>query len=176
MKKFSIVWIGVMFVFSISLSAQELTQSIKGQVVEIHTGNPVAFANVIVTNQSSQHGTLSDQEGYFKIINVAVGRQNLSFSLMGYKSVQLENIELLSGKELFVSIEMEEEILKIEEVSIKGQKKKDQPLNDMAFLSSRSFTVEETERYAGSGGDPARMVQNFAGVSSAGDRRNDNRN
>jgi hypothetical protein len=42
----------------------------------------------------------------------------------------------------------------------------------MAGVSARSFTVEETEKYAGSWGDPARMASNYAGVFTNGDRYN----
>jgi hypothetical protein len=40
-------------------------------------------------------------------------------------------------------------------------------------LSARAFSTEETDRYAGSRGDPARMASNFAGVSGTDDSRND---
>lgn len=43
----------------------------------------------------------------------------------------------------------------------------------MAVVSVRTFSVEETDRYAGSRGDPARMASNFAGVQGADDSRND---
>src|SRR5690554_7319616 len=43
----------------------------------------------------------------------------------------------------------------------------------MALISARQFSVEETNRYAGSRGDPARMASNFAGVQGADDSRND---
>lgn len=43
----------------------------------------------------------------------------------------------------------------------------------MATVSARSFTVEETSRYAGSLNDPSRMAANYAGVSSTSDARND---
>ena len=43
----------------------------------------------------------------------------------------------------------------------------------MALVSARSFTIEETNKYAGSYGDPARMAANYAGVLSARDNRND---
>jgi hypothetical protein len=43
----------------------------------------------------------------------------------------------------------------------------------MATVSARTFSVEETEKYAGSRGDVARMAMNYAGVSSANDQRND---
>ncbi len=41
------------------------------------------------------------------------------------------------------------------------------------LVSARSFTIEETERYAGSLGDPSRMASNYAGVSMVSDQRND---
>jgi hypothetical protein len=43
----------------------------------------------------------------------------------------------------------------------------------MATVSARTFTVEETEKYAGSRGDIARMAMNYAGVSASNDSRND---
>ena len=43
----------------------------------------------------------------------------------------------------------------------------------MATVSSRTFTVDETRRYAGSRGDVARMASNYAGVQVANDNRND---
>lgn len=43
----------------------------------------------------------------------------------------------------------------------------------MATVSARSFTIEETSRYAGSIGDPSRMASNYAGVTGANDSRND---
>jgi len=51
--------------------------------------------------------------------------------------------------------------------------KKGEVSNEMALVSSRSFSVEETDRYAGSRSDPARMASNFAGVQGADDSRND---
>ena len=41
------------------------------------------------------------------------------------------------------------------------------------MVSARSFTIDETERYAGSLGDPSRMAANYAGVTSVSDQRND---
>lgn len=41
------------------------------------------------------------------------------------------------------------------------------------MANMKSFSIEETERYAGSRQDPARMAQNFAGVQGTNDSRND---
>lgn len=43
----------------------------------------------------------------------------------------------------------------------------------MTSVSTRTFDVLETERYAGSRQDPARMASNFAGVQGTDDSRND---
>jgi len=51
-------------------------------------------------------------------------------------------------------------------VLTKAHTRKDKALNSMASISARSFTVEETRRYAGSMDDPARMASAFAGVAT----------
>ncbi len=63
--------------------------------------------------------------------------------------------------------------MEMQEVVIKAGRRKDQAINDMATVSARTFSVEETERFAGSLGDPARMVANYAGVMTQNDSRND---
>ncbi|MBK9456946.1 MAG: hypothetical protein IPO24_15865 [Bacteroidetes bacterium] len=58
-------------------------------------------------------------------------------------------------------------------MEIKAYQDKREVNNEMAVVSVRTFSVEETDRYAGSRGDPARMASNFAGVQGADDSRND---
>src|SRR5690606_5335430 len=59
-----------------------------------------------------------------------------------------------------------------EEVVVTGRKK-GEVINEMATVSATSFSVEETNRYAGSRGDPARMMSNYAGCQGTDDSRND---
>jgi hypothetical protein len=68
---------------------------------------------------------------------------------------------------------MEESVKKnLGEVKI-GARKTGETINEMATVSTRTFDVHETERYAGSRQDPARMASNFAGVQGTDDSRND---
>jgi hypothetical protein len=60
---------------------------------------------------------------------------------------------------------MKEQISELEEVVVKAYTKKDKPLNSMATVSARTFSVEEARRYAGGFDDPARLVSSFAGVT-----------
>ena len=55
---------------------------------------------------------------------------------------------------------------------VTAESEKGKPNNELAFISARSFTVEETKRYAASINDPARMALSFAGVASTDDGSN----
>jgi hypothetical protein len=69
-----------------------------------------------------------------------------------------------SGQEITLNIELQKSDIELEEVVVSVSKST--PLNNMATLSSRQFTVEETQRYAGGMDDPARLTAAFAGVAN----------
>jgi hypothetical protein len=151
----------------------QLFQNIRGRVIDKGTGVPLTGATVILLNSEPVKGTICDENGKFKIENVNIGRQGVKVSFLGYYDKTIGGIMVSSGKETVLEIELEEKLLTLNEVTIKGNISKDEVLNDMALISSRSFTIEETERFAGSMGDPARMVANYAGVMTQNDTRND---
>jgi hypothetical protein len=72
-----------------------------------------------------------------------------------------------------ITIEMDESVIEGKEVVVTSEKSKDQPLNDMSAVSTRTFSVEETQRYAAAVNDPGRMVISYAGVVSADDGNNE---
>ncbi len=164
-----------LFLIKINVFSQEknFTQVIRGQIIDAHSETSLIGASVVILGSDPIMGAVTDIDGYFKLENVEIGRINLKFSYIGYKPIILRNQNLKTGKELVLNISLEEQIIKTEEVVITAKSKKSQTINEMAMISARSFSVEETERYAGSMGDPSRMVANYAGVSSASDSRND---
>ncbi|MFC2111606.1 TonB-dependent receptor, partial [Bacteroidota bacterium] len=117
--------------------------------------------------------TVTNLTGEFKLENVSIGRQGINVSYMGYSPTKLNNLIVSSGKEVVLIIELKEMVITTEEVVITAKQDKNQASNKMATVSARSFSVEETERFAGSLGDPSRMVANYAGVMMANDSRND---
>ncbi len=155
------------------IKSQELTQNISGQVLDKQSQQPLPGANIILVGSKPIIGTTSDVNGYFKLPNVPIGRKNLAISFVGYNTANLSDLILTTGKELNITVELEEQVTQTDEVVVKASKSKEQANNEMATVSARSFTVEETEKYAGSRGDVARMASNFAGVSFANDSRND---
>ena len=159
---------------SVAVFGQEnMHQTIRGTVVDAVTGYCLVGANVILLDSDPLIGTITDMNGQFTLQMVPLGRQGIEVRYMGYKTRIIPNLFLSSGKEVQVEVRLEENPLDMEEVVVKYQKPKDKAQNEMALVSSRTFSVEETERFAGSLGDPARMVANYAGVMTHNDSRND---
>ncbi len=157
-----------------TLQSQDFnTQTIKGWIVDLNTGSPLIGANIILLGSDPVRGTISDEEGYFRLEEVPVGRQSIEVSYVGYADMVLRNLYLISGKEYVVNIKLEEKVFQGEEIMVKAFSRKDLPLNEMAQVGARSFSVEETERYAGSVGDPSRMASGYAGVLTLGTQVND---
>jgi hypothetical protein len=161
-----------LFHFSISLAGQPITQTVRGTITDKLTKETLIGAIVLLLDSSHQKGAATDADGNFRIPNVPLGRQQFMVSYLGYKS-QLLSAVVTSGKEVVFNVELEQSVIQGKEVKVVAERRKDKPNNEMAAVSARSFTFEETSRYAGSLLDPARMAMNYAGVNGASDARND---
>lgn len=149
------------------LNAQILTQTIRGKIMDTESKTPLPGANVIVLDSPSFLGASTDVNGEFRIENVPLGRVSLSVSYLGYENSVIPNILVTSGKEVVLEIALRESLVSMEEVVVTANgDDKSKIVNEMALVSARGFTVEETKRYAGSFNDPARMVAGFAGVTT----------
>jgi hypothetical protein len=156
-----------------SALAQDYMQTVRGSVYDKDSKTPLWGVNIVIEGTSPLLGTSSDSSGNFKIPDVPVGRHTFKVTYLGYQDIVLPEILISTGKEMVLNFEMQEKISNMKELTVKGNKNKDLPLNTMATVSARSFNVEETGRYAACINDPARMVQSFAGVASNGDESNE---
>lgn len=172
MCKKVILFVSAILLANISI-ANNLSQTIRGSIVDATTGFPLIGANIVLLNSDPILGTTSDINGNFELLFIPLGRQSIQISYLGYKTQTMRNILVTSGKQTVVLINLEEDVTNVEEVVIKARTNKEGALNEMASISARTFSIEETERFAGSLGDPARMVSNYAGVATANDSRND---
>ncbi len=162
----------LLIAINFAVSQNFYTQTIRGNIVDIQSQSTITGAYVKVLETSPLLVVTSDANGDFVIENVPVGMQNIEVQMIGYETVTLRNVKVTSGKEMILKIEMTEKVTDINKVVVTGYKK-DKPLNDMANVSARSFSVEEANQYAGTWHDPARMAANYAGVMAMGDQRND---
>lgn len=152
---------------------QNIKQTVRGKITDNDTKLPLIGATIIIQGSNPLIGTTSDADGKFRLENVAIGRITLQLSYLGYESITIPSIVVNSGKEVVLDLNMQEFVVSMNEVVIKASNKKGEALNEMSLISSRSISVEQTDRYAGSFNDPSRILSNFAGVTSTQDGSND---
>ena len=150
---------------AMKVDAQEITQTIRGSIKDIESQIPLIGATIQINENLN---TTTDINGEFRIDEVPVGRHNIEILYIGYTPLVLSSILITSGKELVLNLEMEESAIQLDEVQISAETSidKSRPLNTFATVSSRTFSIEETSRYAAASFDPARMALNYAGVAT----------
>ena len=151
----------------------QILQVVKGYVYDKDSKVSLPGVSVcLYQNGVAVQCTSTNESGFFKLLDVPIGRYTLRATFLGYKPYENNNLQVNSGKEVSLTIYLEETVFNLGPVEIKAEKTNDAS-NKMALISARSFNTEETERYAGSRNDPARMASNYAGVRGADDSRND---
>ena len=147
-------------------AAQTVTQTVKGKVIDRTTHEELLGAHIIQLGSDPIVGTTTGIDGTFILENVPVGRQSFEIRMLGYESYFATEILVSSGKEVVLDVSLKEIASSLNEVVVVYKAEKDKAINEMATVSSRQFTVEETQHYAGGLSDPARLVSSFAGVAS----------
>ncbi len=168
--------ISLLFFAAANIFAQQPTQNIIGLATDKDSRQPLIGATVKIVSPEARPdspGAVTDVEGKFLLKNVPVGRHQIACSYLGYEPFLSDPIILNSAKSAFLQIEMTEASFKTGQVVVTAKKRGNEPLNELSILSTRSFSVDETQRYAASANDPARMAVGFPGVQPSRDSRSD---
>ncbi len=144
--------------------AQKPVQNVRGIIRDKQTKQPLIGATISVRNTNPMIGNISNENGEFVLQNVPVGRINIQAQYIGYEPVTLEDVIHLSTKETFLNLELNEGSISAGEVVVSTSKNAFEPVNELAVVSTRSFTAEETERIPGGINDPGRVAISYPGV------------
>lgn len=160
------------FIFIVMVWAQSagLGQEISGQVVDELTGTPLAGATVFVAKSTPLIGTTTNDQGFFQLQAIPLGRQTLEISYLGYQTFILPDLIVGSGHPIQLEIHLTEKASELGTVEVGST---ESLVNPMGLVSGHSFTAEETRRFPAGVGDPLRLVTAFPGVNSADDEANE---
>jgi len=149
----------------ISINGQTPTQNIRGRIADSETniGLQGSVVTIFIVNIPLQ--LVTDSKGEFLFSDIPVGRHKIKISHAGYNEETIQDLLVTSGKEVVLELLLTPSFNMLEAAVISNKRSKEVPLNKSALVSARSFSVEETSRYAGGLNDPARMATAFAGVS-----------
>ncbi|MEI6577487.1 MAG: TonB-dependent receptor [Bacteroidota bacterium] len=160
-------------VISVAQEEEDAFQTVKGKIEDKDSKTPLWGATVVVMGSTPLLGNTSDSSGYFKILKVPVGRQTLKISYVGYEDQLMQNVLVTSEQDISLDIQMNEAVNTMKGVTITAKLDKDKALNTMASISARSFSIDETQRFAGGITDPSRMAQAYAGVAATSNGNNE---
>jgi hypothetical protein len=172
MKKFILTTLMIAVFTSLAFS-QNLTQIVRGTIVDVDSKLPLIGATVIIIGTNPLIGAATDANGEFRLGKIPIGRIAVKISYLGYETKTISDIVVNSGKEVVLDFSMQESVIKIDEAVVRAYKEKGVAINDMSQLSLHSITLEETKRFTGGMDDPARVVSSFAGVASTPDGSSD---
>lgn len=159
-------------IFSFSLLAQKAA-TVRGNVYDKANGQPVSYANVVLTNISKVGeipilGASTDVNGFFQISNVPIGDYTVVVTFIGYDSVDMK-ITTTEGGIIYKSIYLSEMERSLETVEVSA--KKEQARNSTQ-VSKVSVTPKQIKSLPSTGGTPdiAQYLPVLAGVVSTGDQ------
>ncbi len=148
-------------------------QTVKGTVIDKDTQQPLIGATIKLDNSNPPIGAVTDLDGKFRMDDIPVGRHNFICEYIGYEASVRSNVIVNSAKEIDLYFELIESGITTAEVTVTAFQKSNEALNEASIVSTRSFSVEETQRYAASANDPSRMAMGFPGVQASKDSRSD---
>ncbi|MGV9011793.1 MAG: TonB-dependent receptor [Flavobacteriales bacterium] len=177
MTRSPVVFLLLLNVFGSRTVAQQVppvanSQTVRGTVLDADSRQPVIGVAIALLGSTPPKGAVTDPDGRFNIADVPVGRTDLRVRAIGFEEATLNNILVTAGKETVLNILLTSSITQMDAVTVTAKKERGEVRNDMATVSARTISVEETSRIAGSINDPARMVSSFPGV--AGDATGSN--
>ncbi len=147
---------GIFFLFLLFFVMTELVAqqcSLKGRVNDKDTGQPISYANIILTNNSDSNflsGAITNEKGVFKIVDIEPGTYTLKISFIGYQHSIINDLLLESGKKDVGIIELTMLTENLEEVDVKTTKpsvsyKVDRKVIDADSFPGADFAIDLLE-------------------------------
>lgn len=172
-KRLKCVLLCILVLTGMQIFGQELSQTVRGTVVDSESKQPLIGANVVILGSTTFIGASTDIDGNFKIANVPVGRHDIKVTYLGYEEQVASQVLVSTGKEAVLNFELQEALNEMQTVVVTDDRKVGEAQNEMASVSARSFSIEQTERFAATGDDPSRLALSFAGVRNTDDILNE---
>jgi len=154
--------------------AQNTPQArLSGFITDKNTQKPLAGVTIEIL--TTKKGATTDSSGFFRI-TATPGTYNLGITRITYQAKTINNIVLTSGNETTLTIELEPDVKKLDEVVIVNRRNTAKATSLESPLSVQRMTTEEIKRNPGGNFDISKVIQSLPGVGGGvggGGFRND---
>lgn len=160
----------ILFILAAVTSMTVLAQKgiIRGSASDARSGEPIAFATVVIQGQAS--GVITDLDGKFELSGLQPGVYNLEVSFVGYKKAVIFEVEVTNARPASITVRLEEQSVQVETVEVVGSSIRNR---EEAPLSVRKIGVNEVKRNPGGNRDISQALRSLPGVASTPSFRND---
>ncbi len=167
MNRYAALLVITVFLAIGSLNSQTFG-NIEGVILNQSTNIGISGVEIEIRIGPKKWITISDSVGYFRADSIDSGSCDLYISLFGYKPVALYDQNIKPARSNFNTYYLSEDVYILDSIMITPANT-EVVRNEMTFASAKTFLISDAQKYAGSFSDPARIMQNMPGVTSAGD-------
>lgn len=148
------------------LSYKAYSQSgfnINGIVKNSTTGEGLQNAEIKIID--ADYKIVSNKNGLFSLKNINSNRIRLSVSIDNYEEIETDLIVLDKFSNNYIVIQLKKKPNELKALEVSANKyDESKPKNSLSYVSTRSFSADDTEHIPASVNDPGRMALSFPGV------------
>ena len=145
---------------------QDIRGNLSGTVLDAESGRPVADVQVKASAGADSFGQVSDSLGRFFISGLPVGIYRVEFRSLSHGVVVFDEVWVRAGKTQELHAQMSLQAFDLPSFEVGTERVR------LERMDVRSFTVEQSLRYAATFSDPARLVNTYPGVAVSNDQAN----
>ncbi|MDR2652017.1 MAG: carboxypeptidase-like regulatory domain-containing protein [Prevotellaceae bacterium] len=150
------------FFLLVTFSVQ--AQFINGYVTDADTKQPLK--GVIISVSELNINAESDSIGFWSL-KIPAGTYSVRFQLLGYETVLVSDVFVVTGKQRYLSVNMKESLTLLEEIIITPDTR------SYNTISRLQINPAELSHIPGHANDPVRMLTAMPGINNTADERND---
>lgn len=149
-----------------SYFASAQTGTIRGNIYDQESGEPILFANIRLSGTSI--GTNSDDNGFFSLNDIPTGTYSLVATYLGYDSLSV-TVNLAAGAISYQRLSLQPSAIELSTVDVSGQRER---ARTEVGVSTLTVTPKQIKSLPSAGGeaDIAQYLPILPGIVSSGDQ------
>jgi hypothetical protein len=137
--KFQVISLCLALFFTATAAMAQTTGKIEGTVRDKDSGSPMGGVQVAV--EGTRLGNMTNQDGYYFILNVPIGLRTVKFTLTGYKPYSVVDVRISAGNTVTVNSTMSSTVIGLEGITVEGES---EPLMSRDNVQTRQNIEAET--------------------------------
>ena len=155
------------FTFLVPALVKAQTGIVTGIVRDANTQEPLIGVSVQLVG--TQWGTVSNEQGVYRLENVPLGSYTVQSTYIGYQSLSKFNISVTSGNAQILNFDLKPASSQLGEVEVVANRRQSAAVADIVTpLSVQSLSTEEIRSNPGGNFDISKVVQVLPGVATNG--------